>query len=73
MAEHYSKVYSQLDIHEVIGHSATMKAELMRILSGTDKQIDDYDYHPLKSKYQNIILIFTPQGEIVDYISVPSK
>jgi hypothetical protein len=61
----------QVDINEVISINAVMNADLMAILTKNNTQIEDYQYYSLRSKFKNIIMLFSHEGEIQDYILVP--
>lgn len=60
----------QVDIKEIIIANSKMNNDLMALLQRNNKTITDYDYYSLRSKYKNIILLFSKQGEWVDYIMV---
>ena len=56
-----------------MSNNATMKAELLSILSEEGKRVDDYQYYSLSSKYYNAILLFNRGGELMNHIIVPRK
>lgn len=45
----------------------------MAILTEKNKQMDDFQYYKLISKYNNIILIFDKDAEMVDQIIIPQS
>lgn len=61
----------QVDINEIINFSPRMKADLMAILAKSGKEISDYDYFPLRSKYNTVILMFSHDGQLLNHIIVP--
>lgn len=63
----------QVNIDEIVATNSEMKKALDTILHNNNTKISDYCYFSLKSKYRNIILIFSPVGELIDYIEVPSR
>jgi len=63
----------QVDINEIIDMNSEMKIDLEQILVDRDKKIEDYLYFPLHSKYYNIILLFSDDGMLQNYITVPLK
>ena len=69
--DYYVKVSKlQVNIEDIITNNKQMNDDLMDILQKNGKTLRDYDYYPLRSKYKNIILLFSHQGEWVDYIMV---
>ncbi len=73
-APHFNDIKSfQVSIDEIITHNKQMKNGLEEILATRQSKIDDYEYYPLKSKYRNIILIFTHNGKLVEHLVVPLR
>jgi len=63
----------QVDIEEIIKINTKMKAALMSLLKKKNKKIKNYLYFPLQSRYGNMILVFSPQGEIEGQITVTPR
>jgi hypothetical protein len=63
----------QVDIEEIISKNTKMRDDLMVVLQKRNKELSDFDYYSLRSKYKNIILVFTHEGEWVDYVMVSTK
>lgn len=63
----------QVNINEILMVNAEMKSALNEILYTNNKKTSDYLYFSLKSKYRNIILLFSPKGHLKDYIVVPIR
>ena len=71
---HFLDIYnSQVNIRKIMSNNATMKAELLPILSEEGKRVDDYQYYSLSSKYYNAILLFNRGGQLMNHIIVPRK
>ena len=71
LAEFFDKILPfQLNMDDILEHNAKVKAELDDILSKTGKQQNEYYFFPLKSKYHNIILLFSHDGRLENYIVV---
>ncbi|PHS31203.1 MAG: hypothetical protein COA95_07105 [Methylophaga sp.] len=60
----------QLNIDHIMEHNTDIKAKLNKILVKTNKDQNDYFYFSLRSKYQNIILLFDHNGELKNHIVV---
>ena len=60
----------QLSMDYILEHNAEVKAELDKILAKTGKRQQDYYYFPLRSKYHNIILLFSHEGQLENHIVV---
>lgn len=72
--QHFNALVSQqVDIAKIIANDANIKAKLNAILAANKRQMADYYYFSLRSKYRYIILLFSQQGQWLDYISVPFK
>ena len=63
----------QVDINEIIDTNNEMKIKLEQILVDTNTKIEDYLYFSLYSKYYNIILLFSDDGKLQNYITVPLR
>lgn len=62
-----------VDIQEVIAINSAMGLELEKILTSTNSSLLDNIYIALNTKYQNIILIFSDNGEQIGYLKAPLK
>jgi ElaB/YqjD/DUF883 family membrane-anchored ribosome-binding protein len=60
----------QLNMDDIVAHNSEVKAELEKILAETGKQQNDYFYFSLRSKYHNIILLFSHDGKLENHIVV---
>lgn len=60
----------QLNMEDVLTHNDEVKQELDAILANSNNRQDDYYYFSLRSKYHNIILLFSHDGELENYIAV---
>jgi hypothetical protein len=66
-------VDKSLDISKVINANKQIEKELLSKISRIGGKVDDYLYYPLYSKYDEVILVFTSDGQLVSYISLPLK
>lgn len=74
LQKHFSEMEKyQLDMHLLIKNDELLKLKLMAILTEKNKQMDDFQYYKLISKYNNIILIFDKDAEMVDQIIIPQS
>jgi len=64
---------NSLDIEEIITQNPEMREQLAEKLGKDFENRDQYIYIPIKSKYRNIILIFTSSGTQKGYILAPYK
>lgn len=60
-----------IDINEVILTNKGMASQLESLLEKTNTQQQDNYYLVLKSKYQNIILVFNSKAEKIGYLKAP--
>jgi hypothetical protein len=60
----------QLNIDGILEHNDEVKQELDAILAKSDKKKENYYYFGLRSKYHNIILLFSHKGQLENYIVV---
>lgn len=63
----------QVDIEEIITKNTKMNDDLIKVLQNRSKELSDFDYYSLRSKYKNIILLFTKDGEWGDYVMVSNS
>lgn len=71
LAEFFDEIVPfQLNINEVIERNAEVKNKLDSILAETKNKRDDYYYFSLRSKYHNIILLFSHDGQLENHIVV---
>jgi len=74
LQKYFSKIlHLQANISEIVKTNSVMKASLMALLKEKKKNIKDYLYFPLLSKYGNIILVFNHQGKIEGHIMVTAR
>ncbi|MEQ1635204.1 MAG: hypothetical protein ABL903_00840 [Methylococcales bacterium] len=74
LSEHFAEISAQqLKIDKVLEHNPDLRPELDKLLSDTKHQLHDLQYYPLKAKYHDIILAFTPKGELVGHLTPPQK
>ena len=67
--DNLSSIFSHgIDIEEVISKNSVMKHQLEEIVQDN---IADYNYIALKAKYQNMILIFEEDGNLVGELKAP--
>lgn len=62
-----------VDINEIISHNSDMAEQLQNLLKQTKTKKPDNSYLVLESKYQNIILVFSANAEIIGYLKAPYK
>ncbi|MEE9339164.1 MAG: hypothetical protein V3U87_13885 [Methylococcaceae bacterium] len=62
-----------IDINEIISHNSDMAEQLQSLLKQTKTKKPDNSYLVLESKYQNIILVFSANAEIIGYLKAPYK
>ena len=58
----------QLDILNLIKTNELVNNKLMMFLAEKQKQVNDFQYYKMFSKYNNVILIFSPNGELVGHL-----
>ena len=72
LQEHFAEMEKfQLDIHHLVKNNELLKLKIIAKLAEKNKQIDDFQYYKLISKYNNIILIFDNNAEVVGHIVIP--
>jgi hypothetical protein len=62
-----------IDIKKALKSDQKIKNKIDEKINDLGGVIDDYLYYPLYSKYDEVILVFTTEGELVAYISLPGK
>lgn len=60
----------QLNMDSILEHNVDVKKRLNSILKETNKKREDYYYFSLRSKYHNIILLFSHEGDLENHIVV---
>ncbi len=66
---HFSEIQKfQLDILNLIKTNELVNNKLMMFLAEKQKQVNDFQYYKMFSKYNNVILIFSPNGELVGHL-----
>ncbi|MDT8283047.1 MAG: hypothetical protein RQ982_09610 [Gammaproteobacteria bacterium] len=69
IGDNLSSIFSHgVDIEEIIAKNSSMKFRLEEIVQGN---ITGYSYVALKAKYQNVILVFEKNGNLVGTIKAP--
>lgn len=72
LAEHFKLISTQqIDIDKKIKDIPALQAQLDALLLPTQHAAHDLQYYPLKAKYRDIILVFTPVGELVGHLTPP--
>lgn len=62
-----------LNINKVLSANNSMSEQLQAILKQTKSQQKDLYYQMLESKYQNIILVFNQQADLIGFLNTPLK
>ena len=71
LAEFFDDVLPyQLNMDNIVEHNSEVKDKLDSILAETNKKREDYYYFSLRSKYHNIILLFSHDGQLENHIVV---
>lgn len=74
LSEHFADIAPyQLKIDQVLEHNPALRPLLEDLLAKTQHAQGDLQYFPLKAKYHDIILAFTPQGELIGHLAPPQK
>ncbi|MBL1320661.1 MAG: hypothetical protein COA63_006320 [Methylophaga sp.] len=60
----------QLNMGYILEHNTDVKMRLNKILAEENKKYGDYYYFSLRSKYHNIILLFSHDGQLENHIVV---
>lgn len=60
----------QLNMDDILENNTKVKQRLNKILAEENKKHDYYYYFSLRSKYHNIILLFSHEGELENHIVV---
>ena len=63
--------WHSLDIDKITRANRSMKEELDELLQKTGGKSVDYLYLALKSKYRNVVVVFTKSGERIGYLYAP--
>ena len=72
--DYKATIFAQgIDIDEVIQANADMAAQLQQLLAKSHTQQADNIYLVLESKYQNIILVFNTDIELLGFLKAPYK
>ena len=70
--EHFSELaWHGVNIGEITRTNRNMQAELDELLQQSGGKADDYLYLALKSKYRNVVVVFTKSGERIGYLYAP--
>jgi hypothetical protein len=70
--EHFSELtWHSVNIGEITRENRNMQAELDELLQKSGNKADDYLYLALKSKYRNVVVVFTKSGERIGYLYAP--
>lgn len=72
----YQEYFSELawhskDIDEITQANHNMKAELAELLRKFGGKADDFVYLAMKSKYRNVVVVFTKTGDRIGYLYAP--
>ncbi|MFI3137362.1 MAG: hypothetical protein QX197_11365 [Methylococcaceae bacterium] len=74
LVEHFAEIASQqLPIDKALEHTPTLRPQLDKLLSESKHTVYELQYYLLKAKYHDIILAFTPAGELVGHLTPPQK
>lgn len=74
LAEHFAEIVPyQLKMDKVLDHNPALQPLLKDLLSKTQHAQSDLQYFHLRAKYHDIILVFTPKGELVGHLTPPQK
>lgn len=74
LSKHFAEIATQqLPIDKVIENNSALSPQLDKLLTDTKHQIHELQYYLLKAKYHDIILVFTPKGELVGHLTPPQK
>lgn len=69
---HYADIFKHnLNITEIITHNTDMKKEVDDVLKKTNSSLEENHYVSLKSKYRNIILIYSHNNQLIGTASAP--
>lgn len=64
-------VWHGVDIEKIARSNQNMKTELDAVLRQTGGKADDYIYLAMKSKYRNVVVVFSRNGERLGYLYAP--
>lgn len=71
---HFDEIFKRsVDINEIIEHNLDMKKEIDEVIRKSKTLLSENHYISLKSKYRNIILIFSQAGKLLGTASAPLK
>lgn len=74
LSEHFAEIAPyQLKMDKVLEHNPALRPLLEDLLTTTHHAQGDLQYFPLRAKYHDIILAFTPKGELVGHLTLPQK
>lgn len=70
LAGHFAEISThQIDIDKITQANSALQLQLDALLQTTRHATHDLQYYPLKAKYRDIILVFTPAGELVGHLT----
>jgi hypothetical protein len=60
-----------VDIQEIIDINKSMKSDILSILELSNSKLEDNIYLRLRSKYQNVVLVFNQDAKMIGYAKAP--
>jgi hypothetical protein len=74
ISENFSRISrSSLDIEEIMATNVDMKQDIEALLAKTRTSLHDNFYIALTSRYRNVVLVFTADGELLGSVNAPYK